>query len=190
MRSAVAALLVLALLPMAGCLGGGDKDPAVVPPPCDPCEDCLDGGDAICVAPEPDPLPPAVPAWPHFPSDGAVEYTTLEIPSFDEHQIPISIHKPKVASAEQKVPVLLHSHGFTGKRATAEDAFTPLVGDPHRAGLRRGAARRGHRLHGHDPHDDVLVTSGAGGSLSLLSGTPLARATPWPWTPSSRACWT
>jgi ABC-2 type transport system ATP-binding protein len=116
MRSVLCALLVVALLPMAGCLGDKQSEPptpVVEQPP------------VVNQTAEPVSIP--APAWPHFPSDGAVEYTTLEIPSFDAHMIPISIYKPKVASADQKVPVLLHSHGFTGKRATAEDAFTPLV---------------------------------------------------------------
>lgn len=126
MRSALAALMALALVPMAGCLGGGDEDAEPAAPPCDPCEDC--GPDvALCEEPAPVAPAPAVPAWPHFPSDGAADYTTLEIPSFDDHMIPISIYKPKVASPDQKVPVLLHSHGFTGKRATAPDQFTDLV---------------------------------------------------------------
>ena len=147
MRSVLAALMVLLLLPLAGCLGGeGTATPPMTA--CDPCEDCPGSDEALCVAPGPDPVP--LPAWPHFPSDGAVEYTTLEIPSFDEHQIPVSIHKPKVASPDQKVPVLLHSHGFTGKRATAEDAFTPLIA----AGF--GVVSFDERGHG-DSKDDSSV---------------------------------
>ncbi|HJQ92728.1 MAG TPA: alpha/beta fold hydrolase [Candidatus Thermoplasmatota archaeon] len=150
MRSVLAVLVALALLPLAGCLGGDGKEATAPPVPCDPCEDECDGGSALCSTPDADPLPPAVPAWPHFPSDGAVQYSTLEIPSFDEHQIPVSVYKPKVASADQKVPVLLHSHGFTGKRATAEDAFTTLVA----AGF--GVVSFDERGHG-DSKDDSAV---------------------------------
>ncbi|MHB1260919.1 MAG: alpha/beta hydrolase family protein [Thermoplasmatota archaeon] len=149
MRSALAALLVVSLLPLAGCFGG-DKEPVVPSPPCDPCEEPCEGVDALCAAPEPEPMAPATPAWPHYPSDGAVEYSTLELASFDEHQIPISIYKPKVASPDQKVPILLHSHGFTGKRATTEDAFTTLVA----AGF--GVVSFDERGHG-DSKDDSSV---------------------------------
>jgi pimeloyl-ACP methyl ester carboxylesterase len=99
---------------------GKDKAPQVEPDP------LLDVGDPADFTPVVN-TTPEVSAWPHFPSDGAVEYTTLEIPSFDAHMIPISIYKPKVANATQQVPVLLHSHGFTGKRATTEDAFTTII---------------------------------------------------------------
>jgi alpha-beta hydrolase superfamily lysophospholipase len=121
---AVAVLLVLALVPLAGC-AHKDKAPteAEAPPPCDPCEDC---GlyEAVCVT---QPLPPTAPLYPHFPNDGAVELTSLEIPSFDAHQIPMTVYRPKVADAAHPVPMVLHSHGFTGKRATDPDAFKPLV---------------------------------------------------------------
>jgi ABC-2 type transport system ATP-binding protein len=105
-----AAFVALVLLPLAGCLGK-DKGEDMRPDAPGLVAD-LPGPDAVAGAGAP------VPAWPHFPSDGASEYTTLEIPSFDEHAIPISVFKPKVASPDQKVPVLLHSHGFTAKRYT------------------------------------------------------------------------
>lgn len=113
------AVLVVVGMTLAGCLGGKEPKPEVL-------VGCSDGlvvdeqGDCVVAPPpvvEPVAAPPA-PRWPHFPSDGASEYTTLEIPSVDDHQIPISIFKPKVANATQQVPVLLHSHGFTGSRLT------------------------------------------------------------------------
>ena len=123
---AVAVLLVLALVPLAGCFHK-DKSPAVAeaPPPCDPCEDCIEGDLPLCASNETPPAPG--PLYPHFPNDGAVELTTLEIPSFDAHQIPMTVYRPKVADAAHPVPMVLHSHGFTGKRATDPDAFKPLV---------------------------------------------------------------
>ena len=116
MRPRLGALLAVAvLLPLAGCLGAGkDKAPPVATPT---------------------PSPPAMnmtmampaPAWPHWPSDGASNKTFLSIPSFDAHKIPLTIYRPLVADAQHQVPVLLHSHGFGGSRAKADDAFKPLV---------------------------------------------------------------
>lgn len=121
--TAVAAFALL--LPLAGCFGaadvGGpmrDKD--------DPAGTELDG--AVASGPVAAPvLDEALAALPWFPSDGASEMLTLEIPSFDAHQIPMTVYRPLVANATQQVPVLLHSHGFTGKRAAAEDAFKDIV---------------------------------------------------------------
>ncbi len=121
------ALLVVVGMTLAGCLGGKEPKPEVI-------LGCSEGfvvdeqGDCV-VAPAPvlEAAASPAPRWPHFPNDGAVELTLLEIPSFDAHQIPITIYKPKVANATQQVPVLLHSHGFTGTRATAEDAFKDIV---------------------------------------------------------------
>lgn len=146
--SIVAFAAVLLLVPLSGCLeglglrasvdGGREAETAVpesLPPVDEPANETAADVD---------------PKWPHFPSDGLADYSTLELASFDGHQIPISIYKPKVASADQKVPVLLHSHGFTGKRATAEDAFTDLVA----AGF--GVVSFDERGHG-DARDDSSV---------------------------------
>lgn len=112
---APAVALVVAL---AGCFGSSEptsESPASSsssPPP----------------TPVPDPAPaPVPPTRPHFPSDGASERIELELESFDGHLIPVTIHKPLVANATQQVPILLHSHGFTGKRSSAEDAFKPYI---------------------------------------------------------------
>lgn len=121
----LAVLLVLALVPVAGCLQKDKPVEAEAPPPCDPCEDCLDGALAVCASDEPP--PPPAPLYPHFPNDGAVELSDLEIPSFDEHKIPMTVYRPKGADAAHPVPMVLHSHGFTGKRMTDPDAFKPLV---------------------------------------------------------------
>lgn len=122
------ALLVVLGIAFAGCLGGKAPKPEVL-------LGCSEGlivdAQGQCVpapAPviEPVAAPPA-PRWPHFPNDGKVELTDLELPSFDAHQIPVTIHKPAIASPDQKVPVLLHSHGFTGNRATNPAAFEKIV---------------------------------------------------------------
>jgi ABC-2 type transport system ATP-binding protein len=120
----VVALLAFALVPVAGCFGKGDGPAPEPSPSCDPCTTCTTR-DAFCDTPPPSPPPGVV--YPHFPNDGAVEVTTLELPSFDDHLIPLTVYRPQVASNATPVPIVLHSHGFTGKRATAEDAFAPLV---------------------------------------------------------------
>ena len=126
MTPRLAALLCVALLlPLAGCFGAKHGEPAAPPvsTACDPCEGCVEG-DAVCAIPPP---PPPAPKWPHWPSDGASNKTILEIPSFDAHKIPLTVYRPLVADATHQVPILLHSHGFGGKRASADDAFKPLV---------------------------------------------------------------
>jgi ABC-2 type transport system ATP-binding protein len=127
MRALLVASILLAMLPLAGCFGSADVGGALRD---------RDGGPAA----DPGALPPAEPirvpddvgglpaaALPWFPSDGASERTTLEIPSFDAHQIPITVYRPLVANATQQVPILLHSHGFTGKRTNMDDGFKDLV---------------------------------------------------------------
>lgn len=117
MRGLVLALLLL--MPLAGCFGGDggpdDGGPPMVPPAT---------GTAAPTSAAPTSTGPGTP-W--FPSDGAVELEHVTIASFDGHMIPTTIHRPVVASAQQQVPVLLHSHGFGGARATAEDAFTDHI---------------------------------------------------------------
>lgn len=105
MRPRLAVLVALALVPLAGCLGDKDEPVVIV-------------SDVPADVPAEGPGAPPLPAWPHFPSDGASEAADLELPSFDAHQVPLTVFKPKVAGPEQKVPVLLHSHGFTGSRLT------------------------------------------------------------------------
>jgi ABC-2 type transport system ATP-binding protein len=106
----------LALVLLAGCFGG-DKAPGPAPIEQDPVP-------TATTAPAP---VPAAPRWPHFPNDGAVELIQVELDSFDDHKIPLTIHKPVVANATQQVPMVLHSHGFTGSRAQDPEAFKPLI---------------------------------------------------------------
>lgn len=113
---AVAVLLVLALVPLAGC-AHKDKAPAQAALP-SPTE--TPAANATVEAPK-------APLYPHFPNDGAAELTDLEIPSFDAHKIPMTVYRPKVADAAHPVPMVLHSHGFTGHRAKEPDAFKPLI---------------------------------------------------------------
>jgi ABC-2 type transport system ATP-binding protein len=150
----LAVLLLAALLPLAGCLGDGKETAAGVPGDGLACPAIhVENGTGPCGIDPPvlDPSDPA-PAWPHFPSDGLSEVEDLEIPSFDEHQIPISVFKPAVASADQKVPVLLHSHGFTGSR----------IKDPENANIKAwvaagfGVVSFDERGHG-DARDDSAV---------------------------------
>lgn len=122
----VAALSLMSMLAFAGCFGGAAdvggslRDRGQDDAPVEPAATALAVDAPAPVADEAVPLP-----W--YPSDGASVKEILDLPSFDAHQIPVTIYKPAVASATQQVPVLLHSHGFTGKRATADDAFKDLV---------------------------------------------------------------
>lgn len=142
MNARLAALLVLTMLvPLAGCFGAGkDKTGAPAEPECPASDDDATASDpsttasdadapaALCDSPaNNNTLPLVTPSWPHFPSDGASNRTTLEIASFDAHKIPITIYRPNVANATQQVPMILHSHGFTGKRSNTDDAFKDLV---------------------------------------------------------------
>lgn len=67
------------------------------------------------------------PLIPWFPNDGEMEITNVELASFDAHLIPVTIFQPTVADDERHVPVLLHSHGFTGSRMKDEEAARPYV---------------------------------------------------------------
>lgn len=50
-----------------------------------------------------------------------------EVESWDGHKVPVTVYRPLVADADHRVPVLLHSHGWSGSRATADDAFHDFV---------------------------------------------------------------
>lgn len=149
MDARLTAFAVFALvLPVAGCFGPADVRGSLQDEP-DAAKTCKNGYlrqnnhylpcDLSCPVknetldgqpcPGTDPVvpEPVVSQVPWFPSDGASEMITLELPSFDEHQIPLTIYRPLVADATQQVPALLHSHGFTGKRASTEDAFKDHV---------------------------------------------------------------
>lgn len=123
-----AALSLMSMLAFAGCFGGAadvggalrDRDQGVDESSAAPVSTTVSVDSPASVVDE------AV-ALPWYPSDGASVKEILDLASFDAHQIPVTIYKPAVASATQQVPVLLHSHGFTGKRASADDAFKDLV---------------------------------------------------------------
>lgn len=66
------------------------------------------------------------PRIPFFPTDGSFEKTDIELDSVIGHKIPVTVFKPTIASSEKPLPVLLHSHGFTGSRWSGEQA-TPYV---------------------------------------------------------------
>lgn len=135
----VATVLVVSL---AGCFGSSpgttSKEAASTNP---------QGANATALAVAP---VPAKPKLPHYPNDGAAELTQVELESFDGHLIPVSIYKPAIANATQRVPVLLQSHGFTGHRETAPDAFKPYIA----AGF--GVVSFDERGHG-DARDDSEV---------------------------------
>ena len=114
-------MVALLLVPLAGCFGASPAATTSEAPHDHAMHEHSETATAS-VAPV-----PAKPKLPHFPNDGASEVTQVELESFDGHLIPVSIHKPTVASATQPVPILLHSHGFTGKRSSAQDAFKPYI---------------------------------------------------------------
>ncbi len=118
---------LISILMLAAAMAGCADDRSLVP---------TDG---------PDPLRP-----PHFPNDGSYEYLDIELDSVIGHKIPVSIYRPTVASNETPVPVLLHSHGFTGSRWSGDEA-TPYVA----AGF--GVVSFDERGHG-DAKDDSEVT--------------------------------
>ena len=64
---------------------------------------------------------------PFHPSDGKSLLNLTTVVSFDGHHVPISIYKPVIAGPNTTVPVILHSHGWAGTRATAEDFFIDYV---------------------------------------------------------------
>ncbi len=56
-------------------------------------------------------------------SGGYREAEFASVESFDGHRVPITIYRPRSASAEDPVPVVLHSHGWAASRATRDAAF-------------------------------------------------------------------
>lgn len=92
---------------------GTDPDQA------DTDNDGVSDGDEVAAG-----TPPTIP-W--YPNEGDSEWIDLELPSFDDHRIPVSIYKPAVASNATPVPILLHSHGFTGSRISGDDAVREYV---------------------------------------------------------------
>lgn len=90
------------------------------------------------------------PLIPHYPNDGTFEAEHITLTSEIGHEIPVTVFKPAVASAETPVPVLVHSHGFTGSRWTGSQA-APYVA----AGF--GVFSFDERGHG-EARDDSTVT--------------------------------
>lgn len=58
---------------------------------------------------------------------GGSERTQPTLISFDGHRIPVTLYRPWSANADHPVPILLHSHGFSGSRTNAEGAFQPFI---------------------------------------------------------------
>ena len=115
----VAVMLLLSSVVLAGCFD--DEDPSAISdgPPAPPTP--------LPTAP---PTPPHVPApepLPWHPSDGLSDLEITTIASPDGHAVPVSIYKPQIADNETQVPIILQSHGFTGSKATAPNAFLDYV---------------------------------------------------------------
>jgi ABC-2 type transport system ATP-binding protein len=58
---------------------------------------------------------------------GPSEKTFGSVPSVGGHQVPITVYRPLDASEANPVPVLLHSHGWSGSRAKQDGAFHDFV---------------------------------------------------------------
>lgn len=111
--STLFALVLLLGMTLAGCFGGD------TPPP-DEDDDVervrgpitSDGGDQ---------------AQPILNRSDQSIKTFAQVESFDGHMVPITVYQPVYASADDPVPVLLHSHGWAGSRTTDDGAFGPYV---------------------------------------------------------------
>lgn len=57
--------------------------------------------------------------------------TLAQVRSFDGHLVPVTLYQPTEAKGEVKVPVILHSHGWSGSRAKDDNAFREY----HKAGF-------------------------------------------------------
>jgi len=55
------------------------------------------------------------------PSGSAMSFE--EVASVGNHSVPITVYRPLSATADHRVPVILHSHGWAGKRETDPAAF-------------------------------------------------------------------
>lgn len=113
-RSALLLGALLLGMALSGCFGGDD-------PPADDGDDVehvrggvvrSDGGDR---------------AEPRLDRSNESVKTFAQVETFDGHQVPVTVYQPLYASADEPVPVLLHSHGWSGSRATADDAFPSYV---------------------------------------------------------------
>lgn len=109
--------MLLLLLPLAGCLDFGEDDPSAVSdgpekevPPL--------GNTTLPAVNETEPLVP----YPHFPNDGISVKEDLLVESVGGHMVPVTVYRPAIANETQQVPVLLHTHGFTGSRWSSDNA--------------------------------------------------------------------
>ncbi len=60
----------------------------------------------------------------------AASHTSVGVPSpYDGTPIWITVYRPAAASATNKVPVVLHSHGWGGTRTSSEGAFSSWTGN-------------------------------------------------------------
>ena len=110
-------LLAVMLLPLAGGLGFGEEDPTAISDGPERTVPPLD--DNVTVVEE---TPILVEPYPHYPSDGISVKEDLLIESVGGHMVPATVYRPAIANATQQVPVLLHSHGFTGSRMSSDNA--------------------------------------------------------------------
>ncbi len=138
----VAIALALMVIGLAGCIGGDKESTEDTEPILDP----------IVADPTPvnDTIVPPAPPIPWHPNDGASIKTLLELPTFDDHMIPITVYKPAIANASVQFPVLVQSHGFTGSKWSADDRAKDYIA----AGF--GVVSYDQRGHG-DARDDSDV---------------------------------
>ncbi|MBI2076979.1 MAG: alpha/beta fold hydrolase [Euryarchaeota archaeon] len=92
----------------------------------------------------------SLPTGPVDVLSGRSETLQVKVPSVGGHQVPVTIHKPVEANAHNRTPVLLHSHGWSGTRASGANAFEAY----HKGGF--GVASLDMRGHG-----DARTTSAA-----------------------------
>lgn len=64
---------------------------------------------------------------PALADPGSSEKTITTVASFDGHEVPITVYRPLAADAAHPVPVILHSHGWSGHRETGDGAFPEYV---------------------------------------------------------------
>lgn len=112
-RPALAFVVLLVGMGLAGCFGGD------TPPP--------EEGDDVERVRGPIQAGDDDRAQPILNRSDASVKTLANVESFDGHMVPITVYRPVYASADDPVPVLLHSHGWAGARATADDAFPTFI---------------------------------------------------------------
>ncbi len=142
MRPAAIALALM-VVGLAGCFGGNEQASKETDEPLAPLiSDPLPVNDTI--------TPPAPVALPWYPNDGASVKTFLEVATFDDHLIPVTVYKPAIANESIQFPVLVQSHGFTGSKWSTDDRAEDYIA----AGF--GVVSYDQRGHG-DARDDSDV---------------------------------